>query len=361
MNSGLKNEKLLLKIQQEGANSVIKHRREGGVYLFNDLNDEDGVIVGRLQKPKYNINEAQRSLNTDITELLTVVEAPLPPTVPEEAYNTLLAQLSASIAEITELDTQLQNERLGLQTAGTEVEVLTVEVDRLKMENSVLQNELDSTNQRLSGLVMDLQNTVQRMTAESIDRYSLFARLEAVTSERNNLQDQLFGKTARIQAGAKSSGALFTVKSSPTANQTEADIYATQQFSVKGIGRNFDKNKSIEIVNGKDGIVVFNSSDKLIKLTIRKSPEKDSDKHHMAWYSLTANDPNNQVITSAPRTFTIEPKEELKLNIRVADQNAIKSKNSRSNITYIIFQAEDVNGGLEESVSLSVNLRRDRN
>jgi hypothetical protein len=355
-NTGLKNEKLLVRINSDGHDSVLANKRSDGSYLFKESDKEDGVIVGTLGKPKYDLDEIKKTIATNISELIEV-EAPTPEaTVLASIYEELQAQYDALVERLGAAQLSLSEAKQSNQLSNAQAEAYDVEIERLKLQIEVLENELKTTTDRFAEIVVDLQHAVNRMTHESIERNSLAARLEAVLAERDTLRDQLFGKTSRISAGAKSSGSLFTVRALPMANTTAEDIYATQRFSVKSLGRGFKSNDNIQWVNGRNGIIIKNESTDVLTLTINKSPEVGGS--IMDWYTLVA-DTDNTVITNIPNIFTITGNGELKLNIQGVTKDAIKSKNSRSNISYITI-ASISKDNVTESVALSVNLRRDR-
>ena len=91
-NSGLKNEAQVAKIFVSGS-SVLPQTNDSGVRLFKESDLSDGIISGKLIRPKYNTKELKKSIDTDIFELLPNLAPDLPDTVLRSTYNEALARI----------------------------------------------------------------------------------------------------------------------------------------------------------------------------------------------------------------------------------------------------------------------------
>ncbi len=80
---------------------------------------------------------------------------------------------------------------------------MKVELDASLLNVAVAQNETQQSTSKISSTVVELQNAIQRATAESIQRVSLYARVQSLAQEVDNLREQLYGKQAKLDAGAK--------------------------------------------------------------------------------------------------------------------------------------------------------------
>jgi hypothetical protein len=69
--SGLKNEVKVNELLISGSLS-IKTKNEFGVHIFSSSINDDGILSGKLTKPKYNENELIKSIDTIIVELLQI-------------------------------------------------------------------------------------------------------------------------------------------------------------------------------------------------------------------------------------------------------------------------------------------------
>src|SRR6056300_815095 len=91
-NSGLKNEAQVAKIFVSGS-SVLPQTNDSGVRLFKESDLSDGIISGKLIRPKYNTKELKKSIDTDIFELLPNLAPIGPPMVLESIYRDALLRI----------------------------------------------------------------------------------------------------------------------------------------------------------------------------------------------------------------------------------------------------------------------------
>jgi hypothetical protein len=182
--SGLKNEKLVSDIELSGS-LILPTRNTSGVYQFTSDNRRDGVVSGKLVKPKYNVEELVKSIDTTIFELLPIEEPELPETVLKVIYDAAL-DLRGKVSEL-----EIVSQSLRVEIDGKELLVANAD------------NQASQATARVSSAVIDLQNAIQKATAESIQRVSLFARNQSLEQELGALREQLFGKQGKISEGAK--------------------------------------------------------------------------------------------------------------------------------------------------------------
>lgn len=208
--SGLKNEEQLSRIMVSGSASLRK-KSESGINLFDDSDLTDGIIYGRLIKPKYNDAELVKSLDTVIIELIPPQVPELPDTVLRVVYN----QATQSINELTSQNLELQTEINGLNSKISNLELVTqsllINLDNEALQAKLAKDRADAANSQLGTIIVDLQNAIQNSINEAIERVSLSARNEALFRENELLKDQLFGKEARIAEGARA-GEDFSVR-----------------------------------------------------------------------------------------------------------------------------------------------------
>lgn len=268
INDGLKNETLTKELLSKGS-SVITTRNDFGVHVFSGSLD-DGIVSGRLGRPKYNIDELQKTVNTIITELLPVQRPTPPPTVPLPVYNAALADIADRDTTIERLNVTSSNLQARISDLETENQSLDIEIDGARTLQSISDNQAQIANNRVVSTIQQLQFSIQKATQEAIQRASLQARNDVLLSENGSLREQLFGKTSQLQAGAKSSGTLFTVNPQPQTNTGEPPIRASQKFK-RALGRSNAVNDEIKFVNGET-LTIFNSSSDTIKISITKDP-----------------------------------------------------------------------------------------
>ena len=176
--SGLRNEFLLDSISKSG--SLVVSKTSENSYQFNELNDLDGVVFGKLSNPKYNENDLQKSIDTRIFELIPTEPPPLDDDVPRPIYN----EVTQSVIDLTEEVIRLNTIVVDLTAKVSELEIvsesLRVDVDAQKILVASFENQLNQSNVKISSTVVDLQNSIQRGTAEAIQRVSLTARNQSL-------------------------------------------------------------------------------------------------------------------------------------------------------------------------------------
>jgi len=211
-NSGLKNEAQVAKIFVSGS-TALPAKNSNGVRLFEQSDLSDGIIAGKLIRPKYNTNELKKSIDTEIFELLPNVVPDLPDTVLRSIYDESLERI-----DVLNLDIEGLNNRINtLNSTISELEILNeslkIEADNQTLAANIADEQRAIANAQIAETTIDLQNAIQNSINEAVQRVSLTARIEALSQENINLREQLYGLAAQTAEGAKSGGNnTFTVK-----------------------------------------------------------------------------------------------------------------------------------------------------
>lgn len=234
-NSGLKNEAQVAKIFVSGSDA-IQATNQNGVRLFQESDLTDGIISGKLIRPKYNTKELKKSIDTNIFELLPNLAPDLPDTVLRSTYNEALARIDDLTKQLEQANLTINDLNSIIAELESIVEVLRIEADNEKLKADIAREQADIANQQIAETTIDLQNAIQNSINEAIQRVSLTARVEALLQENESLREQLFGLSAQTAEGAKSgANNNFTVKVTNPAN-SDADIYASTNHNA-GSGR----------------------------------------------------------------------------------------------------------------------------
>ena len=248
-NSGLKNEQKVQELLTKGSNA-LGDKNSAGVRLFKESDLGDGIISGKLIRPKYNNSELKKSIDTEIFELLPQEAPELPDTVLRSVYNVA----TQSINDLTLQVQNLTNEVGVLNSKVSELEIvsesLKIEADNQTLKANIAEQQATTANEQVASTTIDLSNAIQNSINESIQRVSLTARNEALLQENESLREQLFGLSAQTAEGAISGGDNgFTVKvnnGDGDAGQLTADLYA--KCSAKDAGSRKMTN-TIEVSN----------------------------------------------------------------------------------------------------------------
>jgi hypothetical protein len=256
--SGLRNLSLLDDISKSG--SLVVSKTSVNSYEFNDSNELDGVIFGKLSNPKYNETDLIKSIDTRIFELIPVEPPPLDDDVPRPVYN----EVTQSVIDLTEEVIRLNTIVVDLTAKVSELEIvsesLRVDVDAQKILVASFENQLNQANVKISNVVVDLQNSIQKGTAEAIQRVSLTARNQSLKEQNDQYKEILEGKQAKIAEGAKV-GMDFSVKTVQKGEPQFGDLTYRARAKDDGNG---------QWINGPD-LEVYNFSKEPITVTFEEA------------------------------------------------------------------------------------------
>ena len=224
--TGLRNESKISELLVSGS-LAIKTKNDFGVHVFSGSVATDGILSGRLTKPKYNEVEVIKSIDTNIVELIPVEAPDLPPTILLTSYN----QANQLIADLTLQIERLNNVTLNLASKVKELEIVTqslaVEIDSKDLLLAVSQNQTLQANSKIESSIGSLQNSIQKATAESIQRVSLSARNTSLLQENALLGEQLTSAQAQI---VNLNQTINQINTQLNTNQTQL-IAANQQLT----------------------------------------------------------------------------------------------------------------------------------
>ena len=247
--SGLKNEAQVAKIFVSGSNA-LPQTNDSGVRLFKQSDLTDGIISGKLVRPKYNTNELKKSIDTDIFELLPNLGPPKEDMVPRPIYQDALDRIDDLTQDILDRDITIGDLTSKVAELQSIIESLEIEINNEKLKANIANEQRDIANQQIGETTIDLQNAIQNSINEAIARVSLTARVEALLQENESLREQLFGLSAQTAEGAISGGDNgFTVKvnnGDGDDSQLSANLWAKTSHNA-GSGRTMTN--TIEVSN----------------------------------------------------------------------------------------------------------------
>jgi hypothetical protein len=224
--TGLRNEDKISELLVSGS-LAIKTKNDFGVHVFSGSVATDGIVFGKLTKPKYNEVEVIKSIDTNIVELIPVEAPDLPPTILLTSYN----EANQLIGDLTTQVERLNNVTLDLASKVKELEIVTqsllVEMDSKDLLLAVSQNQTQQANSKIESSIGSLQNSIQKATAESIQRVSLSARNTSLLQENKLLGEQLTSAQAQI---INLNQTINQINTQLNTNQTQL-IAANQQLT----------------------------------------------------------------------------------------------------------------------------------
>jgi hypothetical protein len=220
--SGLRNEEKVSELIEKGS-AAITTKNEFGVHIFSASLNDDGIIFGNLTKPNYNTEELLKAVDTNIIELIPIEPPPLEDTVPRPLYEAALEEIERRGVVIEQLNDIIYDLEAKIIELEILIESLRVELDNKDILLAVAQNQVTQAFSKVQSTIVELQNSIQKATSEAIQRVSLSIRNQTLIREIDILQEQLFGRTAKISEGFRVSKD-FAVKVINKPDPTAGDL-----------------------------------------------------------------------------------------------------------------------------------------
>ena len=235
--TGLQNEQLISELLISGSNAITS-KNPFGVHTFEQTNNEDGVISGKLVKPKYNEVELVKSIDTRIFELLPPEPPPFDDRVPRPIYNEATQSVIDLTVQVVTLNRTVLDLRAKVQDVEIVSESLKVQLDLKDLNLAASQNQTGQLTTKISSTITELQNSIQKGTSEAIQRVSLYARNQSLEQELSALRIAASAKEQALAAGAVSTGQLASIlfdKGDPTNGTTKQMIGMDYGAGARGV------------------------------------------------------------------------------------------------------------------------------
>ena len=231
-NSGLKNEAQVAKIFVSGSDA-LPQTNVSGVRLFKESDLSDGIISGKLIRPKYNTKELKKSIDTTIFELLPTEVTERDAMVLKSLYDSALERIDLLSAEIEDLKLLLSKRDARIAELESDLERLRIELENEQLKANISIEQSQIANGQVGETTIDLSNAIQNSINEAIARVSLTARVDALLQENESLREQLFGLSAAAAAGGIVGGSSnFAVNVQDSEVDEGYDIKATTSVNL---------------------------------------------------------------------------------------------------------------------------------
>jgi hypothetical protein len=231
---------------------------------------DGGIVSGKLIRPKYNIDELKKSIDTNIFELIPQSRPEGPAMVLKSIYDDALERIDDLTIEVQNLNIDISELNAKISELEIVSESLVVQADNEILRANISENQATIANQQIATSTVDLQNAIQNSINEAIQRVSLTARNEALLQENTTLREQLFGQSAQLAAGAEALSETVAVNSMQK-DPVKGDIYGFAKKKSKGGWQGWQAGQKFEIVN---------SGNESISVTLTKGGDS-------SWYSLS--------------------------------------------------------------------------
>ena len=233
--TGLQNEQLINNLLISGS-SVLSSKNSFGVNVFEQTKTDDGIIFGKLVKPKYNETELVKSIDTNIFELIPITPPPVDDGIPRPIYNEVTKSVIDLTAQVTSLTKDVTDLRAKVQDLEIVSESLKVQLDLKDLNVASSENQSLQLTTKIVSSISELQNSIQKGTYEAVQRVSLYARNQSLQQELDALRIAASAKEQALAAGAVSTGQLASIlfdKGDPS-KETTAQMMAADYGSGYG-------------------------------------------------------------------------------------------------------------------------------
>jgi len=150
-----------------------------------------GETSGYIEKPKYNEEELQKSLDVKVDELIKKQKPKKLPYILKSKYDTLQTRFSDKVGEVEDLRTQLNNEVSISEELRSLVSQLEVSEDAALLQRAAAEDETEVANERFVKLLSDFQQSLIKGTKEGIERVSLTAQVRGLQAQKATLKSLL--------------------------------------------------------------------------------------------------------------------------------------------------------------------------
>ena len=202
---------------------------------FNTIPDGQesfaGETSGYLEKPKYNEEELQKSLDVKVDELIKKPKAKKLDYVLKSKYDSKQREFDNAMDLLGRETVKLNSSLSEIETLLSQIDSLEIKLDLAKLQEASAQNETQAVTAQLGTLLTDFQTSLIAGSKEGIERTSLSAQVRGLQAQKSTLKSLLESqkdlvKTLQQQAvnQAATTAALGAAQSQSqeTAAQTEA-------------------------------------------------------------------------------------------------------------------------------------------
>lgn len=220
-----------------------------------------GETSGYIEKPKYNEEELQKSLDVKVDELIKKPKPEKAPYILKGKYDKLQARFDNKVSELEDLRVQLNNEISISEELRSLVSQLEVSEDSALLQRAAAEDETEVANDRFTKLLSDFQQSIIKGTKEGIERVSLTAQVEGLQAQKTTLKELLEvqkGIVSQLESqvsGAAAESAAAASGLTPTAGNEVYFAVVSDQDSGEENGAKWTTARKKANSSGKAGVI----------------------------------------------------------------------------------------------------------
>lgn len=187
-----------------------------------------GETSGYIEKPKYNEEELQKSLDVKVDELIKKQKPQKAPYILKEKYNKLQSRFDDKVSELEDLRAQLNEEVSISEELRSIVSQLEVSEDSALLQRAAAEDETEVSNDRFTKLLSDFQQSIIKGTKEGIERVSLTAQVRGLQAQKATLKELLEvqkGIVSQLESQVSGAAAESAAAASGLAPTSGNDVY----------------------------------------------------------------------------------------------------------------------------------------
>lgn len=150
-----------------------------------------GETSGYIERPKYNEEELQKSLDVKVDELIKKQKPKKGPFILKDKYTNLQNRFDAKVDEVEKTRSEL-NEQVSIsEELRSIVAQLQISEDSALLQRAAAEDETEVANERFVKLLSDFQQSIIKGTKEGIERVSLTAQVRGLQAQKATLKSLL--------------------------------------------------------------------------------------------------------------------------------------------------------------------------
>lgn len=220
-----------------------------------------GETSGYIEKPKYNEQELQKSLDVKVDELIKKQKPKKGPFILKEKYDRLQVKFDSKVEELQVKVGEL-NEQVSIsEELRSIVAQLEISEDSALLQRAAAEDETEVANERFAKLLSDFQQSLIKGTKEGIERVSLTAQVRGLQAQKATLKELLEvqkGIVSQLESqvsGAAAEAASAASGLTPTAGNEVYFAVVSDQDSGEDNGAKWTTSRSDAKSSGKAGVV----------------------------------------------------------------------------------------------------------
>jgi len=232
---------------------------------FDDISELQekfsGETSGYIEKPKYNEEELQKSLDVKVDELIKEQKPKKAPYILKEKYNKLQSRFDDKVSELEDVRAQLNSERAATEELRSIIAQLEVSEDSALLQRAAAEDETEVANDRFTKLLSDFQQAIIKGTKEGIERVSLTAQVRGLQAQKATLKELLEvqkGIVSNLESqvsGAAAESAAAASGLTPTAGNEVYFAVVSDQDSGEENGAKWTTSRKSAKSSGKAGVI----------------------------------------------------------------------------------------------------------